>query len=853
LPSQIAAWIVQLGDDDPDKRQAAFNRLKAAGEYAEGALEKATQHDDAEIKRQARNLVADFRRGIYPDTPDDVVELVTKYESAADKRTAIRKLIAAGPHGCRALVKLARSEKDPLTRKEVFVAVLSQLGAAVPALMEFNNLAALESLMELVVQGDVSLAATHFAAFHLLNGSLTRQIAQIEEQPKTRREYELLVYLHRANGDLDKALAAAKKADRDELVASVLYEKGDWKALNDNPKLIDSSDRARYLGYRAAYARLVGDEKSFLAVIKEMLDLAKTIEQSKGNLHPLAKAFWLNGRHTDALALFTKRQTAIKLQYDLMAARFQFADAAKVAEDAVKNRYADHQVIELAHARTLHGLGEKDKALAILKRHTEQLKHSLDSDWPAALVETELAIGRREQAFAVAVKILSTRNDGALSARVFDKLFGDRAEEAASLWTLLLRPPNKRDHPAAMKTLRELLDGKGTKQDVERLIAGASNTPQSARQDQESAHWIAAGDAAVRCGQESLAADCFRKAKALRGTLRLGDMEAKKAEWLKASILYLQAYKQGLKELAQDKVGYGTWRESDAALALYLYGHALVNAGFERDGRRRMEQAHLLPLGNSELRFHLMRELSKRGFQQAAAREQLYLRRLSEAMLIEPYSYGAEGFRYAGLDLVKKDPLKAADEFEKSFLRVLQPDLNFGRNVAYVTVPAYLFRVRAVGLAKAGRYDDALHEAKRCGEVQPGDVDLARQLIPLLEAGKRKNDADELYKTTKAVYEAIVKDHPKSALALNQLAWLAATCRRDLKDGLASARKAVELAPDNAGYYDTLAEVLFQLGKKDDAIEAQKKAIKLEPKRAEFVKQLKRIEAGDPKAPREEE
>jgi tetratricopeptide (TPR) repeat protein len=707
--------------------------------------------------------------------------------------------------------------------------------------------------MDLIIQGDVKLGGPHFAAFHLLNGSLPRQIARLEAQAKTRPEYELLVYLHRANGDLDKALAAAKKADRDELVESILYEKGDWKTLNDNPKLIDSSDRARYLGYRAAYARLSGDEKTFLALVKEMLALAKTVEESKGNLHPLAKAFWFNGRHDDALALFVKRQTAIKLQYDLMAARFQFSDAAKVAEDAVKNRYGDHQVIELAHARTLHGLGEKDKALEILKRYAEKIKPGLEADWPPALVETELAVGRREQAFAVAVKILGTRNDGALSAKVFDKLFGDRAEEAASLWTLLLRPPNKRDHAAAIKTLRELLDGKATKQDVERLIAGASNTPQRAREDQETAHWIAAGDAAVRCGQESLAADCFRKAKALRGTLRLGDLEAKKGEWLKASILYLQAYKQGLKELTQDKIGYGTARESEPALALYLYGHALVNAGFERDGKRRMEQAHLLPLGSSDLRFHLMRELLKRNFKLAASREQLYLRRLSEPMLLEPYSYGAEGFRYAGLDLVKQDPLKAADEFEKSFLRVLQPDLNFGRNVAYVTVPAYLFRVRAVGLAKAGKYDDALHEAKRCRSVQPGDVDLARQLIPLLEAGKRKKDADELYKATKAVYEAIVKDHPKSALAHNQLGWLAATCRRDLDNGLTSARKAVELAPENAGHYDTLAEVLFQLGKKNEAIAAQKKAIKLEPKRSEFARQLKRIEAGDPKAPREEE
>jgi len=47
-----------------------------------------------------------------------------------------------------------------------------------------------------------------------------------------------------------------------------------------------------------------------------------------------------------------------------------------------------------------------------------------------------------------------------------------------------------------------------------------------------------------------------------------------------------------------------------------------------------------------------------------------------------------------------------------------------------------------------------------------------------------------------------------------------------------------------------LAEVYFQRGDKDKAVAAQKKAVELEPNRAYFRKQLKRIEAGDPAAER---
>ena len=63
------------------------------------------------------------------------------------------------------------------------------------------------------------------------------------------------------------------------------------------------------------------------------------------------------------------------------------------------------------------------------------------------------------------------------------------------------------------------------------------------------------------------------------------------------------------------------------------------------------------------------------------------------------------------------------------------------------------------------------------------------------------------------------------------------------------AQKAVELAPKASGHWDTLGEVYFQRGDKDKAVEIARKAVAMEPKRAYFRKQLKRIQAGDPKAP----
>ena len=63
------------------------------------------------------------------------------------------------------------------------------------------------------------------------------------------------------------------------------------------------------------------------------------------------------------------------------------------------------------------------------------------------------------------------------------------------------------------------------------------------------------------------------------------------------------------------------------------------------------------------------------------------------------------------------------------------------------------------------------------------------------------------------------------------------------------SQKAVELTPNHAGNIDTLAEVHFQRGNKDQAIQLMKKCIELEPKNRYFRNQLKRFEAGDAKAP----
>jgi hypothetical protein len=77
-------------------------------------------------------------------------------------------------------------------------------------------------------------------------------------------------------------------------------------------------------------------------------------------------------------------------------------------------------------------------------------------------------------------------------------------------------------------------------------------------------------------------------------------------------------------------------------------------------------------------------------------------------------------------------------------------------------------------------------------------------------------------------------------------AWLCARTRRSLSAGLEHARQAVKQAPENAHYRDTLAETLFQSGRRDEAVAEMKQCIQLDPVRPYYRRQLKRMQEAAP-------
>ena len=149
----------------------------------------------------------------------------------------------------------------------------------------------------------------------------------------------------------------------------------------------------------------------------------------------------------------------------------------------------------------------------------------------------------------------------------------------------------------------------------------------------------------------------------------------------------------------------------------------------------------------------------------------------------------------------------------------------------------------------AGRYDEAVSQAKECLRVLPGGTDVAAGLVPGLDAAGRRADADALFRAVWDAYAGVIGAHPGSAWARAQAAGLAADCRRELDAGLAHARTAVELAPDVRAHRAVLAEVYFRRGERADAVRVMAALAAAEPRSHLFRRQLARYKTAAFDAP----
>jgi len=846
---QIADAIRDLGHEQFTVREQASRFLIEAGRAAEPALNEALKSDDPEVVARARRILRRFMLGIYPDTPRDVIDLIGKfYRGDADaKHAALDRLMAMGR--LETVLKLIKAEPDEALRQALTKNLVKDLDAVGGGLFLAGNWSRAEDLLALGAVDERGMR--NHAAYWLLRGKIDAAIDRARREATAAPgdlDRRHLVFLLRAKGDLEGALAAAEKTGEPELIEPLLFELGRW------PELARRYDRqvrqpdgtlaggVVELGFAAAYHRLAGNGEEFDAAV----DAIKRLAESKPNkLRDCAEALLINERYGEAIELYREHGGAI--QFDILCRQRRYREAfgeigiedpgAKLVPWQLEgaepgdNPFAQPPKrfsLGVRVAPVLAKLDRRDEARQLLDELARAAEQSGDlSMQPVCAAEVEL--GWVDDACRHAALELARRS----SPSLLRTLFPEHDDAAQVWWTFLRKRDPEQPAEQTLDRIRSLLGAAPKAQDGEpgddswREDLAAADKAGETLGGRKGREWLAAlADTCLIHGDRRLARRYLERAAEAETTaavcLRLGDLLAEDGDGAEAAGWYRRAWDADPKQ----------------PLGLYLAGRQLDESGQSEEGRRLMEVARLAPLGNDRTRYQLAKGLDDRGLEEEAARQWEWILRTGA---FRSWSVNEAG-KYLGNRASGKDNHRAAAYWERLLLSCLQTSTGIVDVSGYLQVIHVIHKARARGFLAEERIAEAVGELEAARAALPGETKLVMDMVPKLDELGEKGRADALFDRVFAVLCEVCEDFPESPGWHNNAAWTAARSGRRLDEALAHARRATELAPDKAAYLDTLAEVHFRLGEPEKAVALARRCIELEPEREFYREQLERFE-----------
>ena len=109
-------------------------------------------------------------------------------------------------------------------------------------------------------------------------------------------------------------------------------------------------------------------------------------------------------------------------------------------------------------------------------------------------------------------------------------------------------------------------------------------------------------------------------------------------------------------------------------------------------------------------------------------------------------------------------------------------------------------------------------------------------------AEEKTEKADMYHAKTYSLLTKALDSELESPEVYNSLAWEFALLKKYPEETLDAAKKAHNLAPDDANIMDTLAEAFYAAGHYEDAVHWENKALEIEPENIFFQNQLKKFE-----------
>ncbi|HEX3656061.1 MAG TPA: hypothetical protein VHV55_09650 [Pirellulales bacterium] len=840
-PPAIAQAIKDLGANRLETRVAAREFLWKLGKVAYPALEAAAKSNDLEVSATARHLLDRIELGLSAEMPAELIQAAETFRFGSEEDKLRVLPVLARYQATIVLWRLASRETPGRLRTQTFEAAWKARYPLARIWLATGDFAKLEDFVKELstVTGD----NRDYACYLTLRGQADERIKALQAAPKRSNEMKLLALLLRLKGDLPAAVKAATQSGDEDLERDLLVELGDWQGVRALSVPTSIRDKSVWL---ASVYRLAGDKDGLEEQIKSL-----KIEAETRQLASAFQSLEINDHTADAIHLRGSRNVVQKMS-DLALQGRMLEALACVGIDKSQGSYLDwlhgyYPQLELgkvdgqAWAKNPEGstdqvyyeaaletavilvrVGRHEAAIELVDKLAEATKPH-DQRNQLELFKTYRKLRCPPQAFVHGLRVLElVKSDSG-----FDQLYGRGANSQAVRfwWDLLSRDSQEKPSPQRLSLADELAyaslrlppANKPSLKFLRRAELLVGKQKPLERIDEQ----LQLAQTCDRYGYKQLAIDVLSRAatesRSANVNMQLGTMLFGQKQWASAAERFALAFQQDPSQIR----------------ARYMRGCSLLRAGQQRAGEYELELAQLSLLADVAKRNEIAQLLYSLELYREAADEWERIMRFSGCTTTDAFNAN-QGLGHTASFF--NDAAAAARYWERCTLNAA--DFSFADPAAMIRLGHVIHRTQARALIEAGEMDRALAEAALGFESMPGDVDLPTTLVPLLEAAGRIDAAEQVFERTYQFYQGILRRFPDSSYHLNSAAWLAAVCHRRLDEALKMSQQAVALEPEYWAYLDTLAEVFFQLGDRDQALQWAAKISTLEPGNKQVEKRL---------------
>ncbi len=194
------------------------------------------------------------------------------------------------------------------------------------------------------------------------------------------------------------------------------------------------------------------------------------------------------------------------------------------------------------------------------------------------------------------------------------------------------------------------------------------------------------------------------------------------------------------------------------------------------------------------------------------------------------------------LTIEKEQPSEAARLFDVAVIRMVDSERYRAR--AYIALPLMIQEWRLEAAVSAKDHETAVESLQRILELDPLDISFSEEQLPLMRMAGMEQLADNALDQIVDAGLEHAERFSHDAMTCNNVAWVAAKNHRRLDDALDLATLAVRAEPESTTYRDTLAEILFLLGRKEEALQIEQACLLDAPGEWHLHQQIKKFENG---------